>query len=306
VPSALNVRIFSAALLSRYLGAAGAPAAGGTTGLLFPYDNIAYARMDGYREVASAAAPFYVKVTIREPAPARTGRTTPARNRIVSGASGVVLDSAGYVATAAHIARSTTLEAVVQTIDGRELPARIIHVDNERDLAVLKIPADAASFTAPATAAARAGAPVLAVGTPDNEPGVVTVGRVVKPRLDTGIRYGDYGNPSPLLLDMHVEPGHSGGPVVNGQGHLVGMVIGFDMRRNKDGELVSTGSTYAVPAGDLTELVNLLKAQSSHGESVCFGGRIDPKCATSHTTLPTATWTVNARIIYAANGTPYS
>lgn len=256
----LMAAIFSV-VLAGGLHAAPEARAAGQVDLSFPYAGVAYSQVSDYRSVARAAANVYVKVTVRTPqrAGAGAGRAIPGRNRTVSGASGVILDSSGYVATAAHIARSTALEAELETAAGDKLPASIVHVDKSRDIALLKVEGRAPFATLAPARGVRAGTPVLALGTPGNRRGVVTAGHVVNPRMDRGIRYGDYGNPSPLLLNMHVEPGHSGGPVVDADGRLVGMVIGFDLRRDDNGELVTTGATYAAPFEDLMKLMDLAK-----------------------------------------------
>lgn len=236
------------------------------TGLRFPYDELVYSTMADYEAVARSAARIYVKVTIRAKAPPRTGRSTHTGNRIISGASGTIMDASGYVVTAAHIAGSTDLEARVQTLDGREYPARIVRVDAGRDVALLKIDGDTVQFpTAEAADELRVDQPVLAIGTPGNKPGVVSVGRVVQPLMHKRVSYGDYGFTNPLLLEMRVEPGHSGGPVVDAKGRLAGMIVGFDLRRNTDGEYVATGAAYAVPVKDLRDLVQRWTGLSGNG-----------------------------------------
>jgi len=181
-----------------------------------------------------------------------TGREDDSTLRTVNGASGIIVDSAGYVATAAHIAGSTDLMARVTTFDGREHPARIVHVDARREMALLKIRSHGTRF--PATEpgpAVHAGQTVFAIGTPGNRSGAVTAGRVTQPRLDRRIRYGRFGFQGALELAMTVEPGHSGGPVFDAGGKLLGMIVAFDLKRTGSGRMVTTGTAYAIPAPDV-------------------------------------------------------
>ncbi|MBS1270065.1 MAG: putative serine protease HtrA [Gammaproteobacteria bacterium] len=224
--------------------------------LKYPYEDVAYSAVGDYRALARHAAPIYVKVTIRMKAPLQVGRIADPSPRIVNGASGIIMDAAGHVVTAAHIVRSTDFEASVTTVDGRVHPARILRVAPERDLALLRIETEGVRFPAAEPAGdPRADQSVLAIGTPDNRPGVVTVGRITSPRLRQRFRYGDFGFEDPVALAMRIEPGHSGGPVVDSAGHLVGMIVGFDLRRTDAGEYVSTGAAYAVSAADLLNFI---------------------------------------------------
>jgi S1-C subfamily serine protease len=219
--------------------------------LRFPDASLTCAGFDNCRHAARTAARVYVKVVILAPAPAHGGRVDRANQRVVSGASGIIVGPAGYVVTAAHIARSTALEARVITIDGREHSARVVDVDADRELALLKIDDEKSRFATVASApGVRRGQPVFAIGTPGNRPGAVTVGYVDQPRLERRVGYGEYGYQGPMRLALQVEPGHSGGPVFDTEGSLVGMVFAFDLKNNS-GDYFNTGTAYAVPARDL-------------------------------------------------------
>lgn len=245
-------------------GCAGQPREPGPVDLRFSSSALAYPRVDDFRAVARSAARVYVKVVVVSSAATVPERGHDSKHRAVSGASGIIVDPAGYVVTAAHIARSTELEARITTLDGREHAARVIHVDAGRDLALLKIQGNENRFPTIARApGVRRGQPVFAIGTPGNRPGAVTVGHVSRPRLGRSIGYGAFGFREPMQLALHVEPGHSGGPVFDLEGVLVGMVIAFDLG-NDSGQLVNTGIAYAVPARDLAEFLRDRKPQAGN------------------------------------------
>lgn len=207
---------------------------------------------DRYRSLARSVARAYVQVTMVTPASPAGEREADPRSRVVNGASGIIVDTAGYVVTAAHIAQDPDLEARVTTFDGNRHRARVVQLDAGRDLALLKMVDGHSSFHAAQPArGVRPGQPVLALGTPGNRPGAVTMGRVVRGEVEKTVRYGDFGFDDAIELRMRVEPGYSGGPVFNADGLLVGMIAGFDLRTADDGRYVATGSAYVVPAADV-------------------------------------------------------
>ena len=124
----------------------------------------------------------------------------------------------GYLVTALHVvARATAI--IVRLPDGREMPATLIARDPPTDLAVLKIAADLPPL--PIAPEPALGAPVCAVG---NQFGLglsVTCGVVsALHRSGTGFNpIEDF-----VQTDAAVNPGASGGPLVDAQGRLVGML----------------------------------------------------------------------------------
>lgn len=224
-----------------------------------------------FRSLAKSVASSYVKIVINKKAVPRTGRDTDSDGGVISGASGIVIDPAGYVVTAAHIARNKKLDARVTTFDGNHHRARIVHVEPQQDLALLKILDGDAPFQAARPAqAARFDQPVLALGTPGNRPGAVAIGRVARPIVNKRVRYGEFGFERAIELRMDIEPGYSGGPVFDGEGLLVGMIAGFDLRASSEGRYVGTGIAYAVPAADLVAFVRRWAGDQGNIEAASF------------------------------------
>jgi S1-C subfamily serine protease len=214
--------------------------------LAFPYEDAKEPPAQAVRRLAEAVKGAYVQVTILGSS-AADGRR---REGVVDGASGTIVDPRGYLVTAAHIAKDRRNRARITTLDGRVLDAAILDVAAERELALLKL----APF--PGMVAARLGAPgglvgggaVLALGTPGNRRGAVTLGRVRLPRREAPIRYGAYGYDGAMELAMEVEPGFSGGPLFDSCGRLLGMIASFGLGDPGRQPYVSTGLAYAVPA----------------------------------------------------------
>jgi putative serine protease PepD len=224
-------------------------AAAGQITLSYPYLTKKEARVSGYRELAERVSHAYVHVIIIYPGDPLTGE-----NRgILQQASGIIVSRDGLVVTAAHIARTTKNEAKVVTRDGREWAARIVRVDPLHDLALLRI----APF--PGMMVARFANPgvlkrgdfVLAVGSPSRGRGTVTLGFVRVPKIDESIPYNEWRIVDAIEIAMEVESGHSGGPVFNRAGELVGMVAGYELGDTTKTPYVSPRITYAVPASGI-------------------------------------------------------
>lgn len=222
--------------------------------LTYPYGIGEGVSFPDFRAVAERAAASYVRVGISGAderfSASQEGGT---REDIVNAASGVIVDADGHVITAAHIAMSTGLRAEVVTADGRRRPARILRVDPERELALLRMtpfpgmrPARFAD-----SARLRPGEPALAIGAPGNRPGVVSVGAIRVPRMEKRIAYSPYGFDNAIALAMEIEPGHSGGPIVDRHGRLIGKVAGFALGDVSAPRYVSPRVGFGVPANDI-------------------------------------------------------
>ncbi len=125
----------------------------------------------------------------------------------------------GYLVTALHVVERA-IEITVRLPDGRELPAEVVGRDPATDLAVLKVTADLPLLAdAPVPAL---GAPVCTVGNQFGLDLSVTCGVVsAVHRSGTGFNpIEDF-----VQTDATVNPGGSGGPLVDSQGRLVGILL---------------------------------------------------------------------------------
>ncbi|TMC53162.1 MAG: MarP family serine protease [Chloroflexi bacterium] len=141
---------------------------------------------------------------------------------IVTG-SGFPLGS-GYVITNAHVVSGTTSHGI-QKVDGTTLRAEVVYFDPERDVAVLYAP----GFTAPgmAFAPAQRGTQGAVIGYPGGQsektvPAVVD-GAVMAEGRD--IYNQNLVTRQIYVLQASVRPGNSGGPLIDLQGHVLGMVF---------------------------------------------------------------------------------
>ena len=184
-----------------------------------------------------------------EPSLEEMVRSTPRRMKVGQG-SGIVVDERGYVLTNYHVLDDGSQINVILA-DERACVAELVGFDKLTDLAVLKINADdLLPIGWGDSDTIEVGSPVWAVGSPFGLTGSVTFGILSsKHRLDlSGTGYEDsIRNPltrgskqkatprySDLMQsDVAVNPGNSGGPLVNGRGEMIGIntaIIGESYR----------------------------------------------------------------------------
>jgi len=126
------------------------------------------------------------------------------------GGSGIVWSADGLILTNAHVVRDRAAE--VELWDSRRFPATVTARDPRRDLATLKISADALDPAQPGDSATlRAGEIVMAIGSPLGFAGA----------LSTGVVHST--TPSWILAAVRLAPGNSGGPLADARGRVVGI-----------------------------------------------------------------------------------
>ncbi len=163
--------------------------------------------------------------------------------------SGFILTPDGYVMTNAHVVDGADTIYVTLT-DKRQFKARLIGEDDRTDVALVKIDA-----TDPLPAVAigdsnmvRAGQWVVAIGSPFGLDNTVTAGIVSAKGRDTG----DY---LPFIqTDVAVNPGNSGGPLINMQGEVIG--INSQIYSRTGGFM---GISFAIPIDEAMRVADELK-----------------------------------------------
>ena len=131
--------------------------------------------------------------------------------------SGFIISQDGYVMTNAHVVDGAD-EVYVKLTDNREFKAKVIGLDARTDVAVLKIDGvGLPEVTIGISARARVGEWVIAIGSPFDLENTVTAGIISAKARETG----DF---LPLIqTDVAVNPGNSGGPLINMRGEVVGI-----------------------------------------------------------------------------------
>ena len=163
--------------------------------------------------------------------------------------SGFILSADGYVMTNAHVVDGAD-EVVVTLTDKREFKAKIIGSDTRTDVALVKIDASGLPFVKLGDVGKlKVGEWVLAIGSPFNLDNTVTAGIVSAKQRDTG----DY---LPLIqTDVAVNPGNSGGPLINMRGEVVG--INSQIYSRSGGYM---GISFAIPIDEARSVADQLRA----------------------------------------------
>lgn len=187
--------------------------------------------------------------------------------------SGVIISSDGYIITNNHVINKAT-DIAVTLNDKKEYKAKIIGTDPTNDIALLKIEAKNLPYvTFGDSDFIKVGEWVLAVGNPYNLTSTVTAGIVSAKGRDLD---GNGSVDSFIQTDAAVNPGNSGGALVNTRGELIGINTAIS---SMTGSFV--GYSFAVPSNiakkvveDLMEFGNVQKAILG-----VVGGELDSKIA---------------------------
>ncbi|HMN75509.1 MAG TPA: Do family serine endopeptidase [Burkholderiaceae bacterium] len=219
------------------------------------------------RAAAAQSAPDFVEL-VEKVAPAvvniRTteridpGARSPFRRRAPSGqedeaprgeGSGFLISADGYVVTNAHVVDGAS-DVLVTLPDKREFKAKIVGSDVRTDLALVKIEASGLpSVRIGDVSRLRVGEWVLAIGSPFGLDSTVTAGIVSAKHRETG------SDIAFLQTDVAVNPGNSGGPLINTRGEVVGV----------NSQILSPigsyiGISFAIPIDEAMRVVDQLKS----------------------------------------------
>ena len=133
--------------------------------------------------------------------------------------SGFFVTEKGVIATNAHLARGEgSLLAILPA--GQQLTANIIHLDADRDIALVKVEGDDFPYLSLGAASnVRQGETVIAIGNPgDAMPFAVTKGIVSAVGKLSAAGLGIW-----IQTDANINPGNSGGPLLNARGQVIGI-----------------------------------------------------------------------------------
>ncbi len=214
------------------------------------------AQSDLLADVAESALASVVNISVerRATGPGSFGHGWgPLSHRQESGqGSGVVVSANGVVVTNHHVVDRAE-QITVRLSDGREFSARVVGSDEPTDLAVLQLN-DATDLTAMPfgdSDTVRVGEMVMAIGNPFGLSGSVSLGIVsAMGRSQMGIT--DYDNF--IQTDAAVNPGNSGGALVNMDGELVGINTAILSRSGG-----SQGVGFAIPSSMVQSVVESLQ-----------------------------------------------
>jgi serine protease Do len=184
----------------------------------------------------------------RPPGPGQRG---PRDREVPRGVgSGFILSADGFIMTNAHVVQGAD-EIIVTLPDRREFRAKLIGADRRTDVAIVKIDASALPFVKIGDPQRlRVGQWVVAIGSPFGLDNTVTAGIVSAKARETG-EYLPF-----IQTDVAVNPGNSGGPLINMQGEVVGI----------NSQIFTTsgafaGISFAIPIDEASRVGDQLRSQ---------------------------------------------
>lgn len=172
----------------------------------------------------------------------------------MSAGSGVIISEDGYIVTNNHVVDGAENIDVILN-DNRRFTAKVIGRDPNTDIALVKI--DAKNLTVLPwgdSESLKLGEWVLAVGNPFNLTSTVTAGIVSAKSRSIGIMSGQMPMESFIQTDAAVNPGNSGGALVNARGELVGINTAIASRTGS-----YSGYSFAIPASIVHKVVDDLR-----------------------------------------------
>lgn len=182
------------------------------------------------------------------------GYNRPEQQYSQAAGSGVIISEDGYIATNNHVVDGAE-EIEVILNDNRKFSAKVIGRDTNTDIALVKI--DGKNLTVLPwgdSDVLKLGEWVLAVGNPFNLTSTVTAGIVSAKSRSIGIMSGKMPLESFIQTDAAVNPGNSGGALVNARGELVGINTAIASQTGS-----YSGYSFAIPASIVHKVVEDLR-----------------------------------------------
>jgi putative serine protease PepD len=225
---------------------------------------LADAKLDGtVAGVYKAVSPSVVTVMVKQTRAATAPRglqpqlpQLPQQPDAEGEGSGVIVDAQGHILTNEHVVNGAT-EVSIRLADGSEYSAKVVGTAPDSDLAIVQanIPADKlAVATLGDSNAVQPGDPAIAIGSPFGLDQTVTAGIVSGINREFGTANG---RPMRGLIqtDAPVNPGNSGGPLLNAKGEVVGITTSIESPVRG-----SVGVGFAIPSNTAKQLLPKLVA----------------------------------------------
>ncbi len=195
-------------------------------------------------QIFAAVRPAVVSIQVE-------GRTVD-NNSFSGRGTGVIVDESGRILTSLHVVQGAQ-NVRVRFFDGTDAVARVAATQPERDLAALEVPRIPDGVqVAILGGGVRVGDEVVAIGNPFGLDGTMTMGVVSGLGRRFVVQSTGQALENMIQFDAAVNPGNSGGPLVDMAGRVVGIVTGI---ANPFGQSAFIGLGFAVPIQAASGLV---------------------------------------------------
>jgi S1-C subfamily serine protease len=172
-------------------------------------------------------------------------------HRAEGAGSGVIFAPDGYILTNSHVVDGAS-RIVVTLADGHDLPGQIVGADPETDTAVVRVNSPSGKLPTAALGDSdklQVGQLVVAIGSPVGLQGTVTTG-IISALHRTLPGYGGRPIEDIIQTDAAVNPGNSGGPLVNSRGEVVGINVAILQQ--------TQGLSFAIPINSVKWVAGML------------------------------------------------
>lgn len=205
-------------------------------------------------EIFERIAPSVVSITVSAGVDGTTERAQ---------GSGFVYDKNGHIITNNHVV-DEAVRIRVTFLDGSEVLGKVVGADKHSDLAVVKVDVPSEKLKPIVlgdSSSVRVGEPVIAVGNPFGLSGSLTVG-VVSQKGRLLRTEGGYSIPNVIQVDAAVNPGNSGGPLLDYRGNVIGVNSAIQSRTGS-----FSGVGFAVPTSIVKKVVPVLIEKGEYRHS---------------------------------------
>ncbi len=201
--------------------------------------------------LVARATPTYVTLTVSSISDPNLGRDKDNKTPVTSG-SGFVVDSSGYVMTAAHVAVGKGYTVSARAADGRLYSGKVVNILPSNDMALIKLKGFHGPAVEPDSEPCMSqGTELFSLGKPHEMGDTARLGTLQSMSFGRAVQYGKFGYPDAMVMRMKTKRGESGGPVFNNSGRLAGMVV--STLSTSDGQPLNLA--HAVPARDLASFL---------------------------------------------------
>ncbi len=175
----------------------------------------------------------------------------PVNEVATNGGTGFLIDGKGYLMTNAHVVTGSST-ILLQNNKGQEFKAKIVHLDNVKDLAILKI--DDEDYKPVTTlpysirkSSADLGEQVFTLGYPRDE--------IVYNEGYMSAKTGFHGDTISCQIAVSANPGNSGGPVFNRNGEVIGIL--------STAQIKAQGVVFAIKSKNVYQTIDDLKKEDT-------------------------------------------
>jgi len=206
----------------------------------------------------------------------------PTNSRGVNTGSGFVIDRNGTILTNAHVINGA-VKITVAFANNQTVTAKVIGKDPDDDLALLKVNPDGLTLVPLPlgdSSTVEVGDPTFAIGNPFGLPRSLTTG--VVSALQRSIQApNNFGIDNVIQTDAPLNPGNSGGPLINAQGQVIGINSQIETGTSGNG---SVGIGFAIPLNTALAVIPQIErtGKVTQGYLGITTIDVDPALATLH------------------------